>query len=204
VKVTYTDITDHASSRQGARIHGLVLHTTEGDDHTADHQDLVGLGQLFHSEEASAHLAVNRDGVFARYVNDRDAAWAVCYLNPVTLNLEQVGFAEFSRDDWFGRHAQLHGAAEFLAYGHIHYGVPLHPGKVEGGAITEAGVFQHGQLGLPGSGHSDCGPGYPQGYVTLLARYFIANRLHPDAPYTVRLRRELDNIRRHHGVPAIG
>jgi hypothetical protein len=203
MKIVYTDHSPKCSSRQGARIHGLVLHTTEGDDNLDGNRDLIALGELFHNEEASAHLGVNRAGKIARYVDDDLAAWAVCNFNPVTLSLEQIGFAEFERDQWFARHDQLHGAAEFLAYGHVHYGVPLHPGRVEGGAIVEAGVFQHGQLGLAGSGHSDCGPGYPQGYVTLLARYFIAERLHPDAPYTIRLRKELNNIRRHHAVPLI-
>lgn len=203
MRIVHTDLTPKFSSREGARIHGLVLHTTEGDDHPSGDADLVALGELFHNEPASAHVGVNVRGRFGRYVEDADAAWAVCNFNPVTLSLEQIGFAEFTRAKWFERHDQLHGAAEFLAYGHVHYGVPLHPGRVEGGAIVEAGVFQHGQLGLPGSGHSDCGPGYPQGYVTLLAHYFIAHRLHPTTPYTKRLIRELNNIRRHHGVPLI-
>lgn len=203
MKVAYTDLTPHSSSRQGARIHGAVLHTTEGSDHPHDLEDLKGLGALFRSEEASAHLAVNVEGVFARYVDDDRAAWAVCNFNPVTLSLEQVGFAEFTRAHWFERHAQLEGAAKFLAYCHIHYGVPLRPGRAENGAIVTEGVFQHSQLGISGSGHSDCGAGYPQGYVTLLARYFIAHQLHPSSPYTLRLIRELNNIRIHHNVSPI-
>lgn len=203
MKLDYTHITEHQSSREGARIHGLVLHTTEGSDSPGGTPplDLVTLGGIFDNEEASAHVGVNVRGKFARYVNDSQKAWAVCNFNSVTLSLEQIAFAAFSKHDWFTkRHDQLHGAAEFLAYGHIHYGVPLRKGKVSGSAIVESGVFQHKDLGISGSGHSDCGDGYPEGYVILLARYFIAHKLHGKAPHTIRLRREINNIRRHYGI----
>lgn len=204
MKVDYTHITPHQSSREGARIHGLVLHTTEGSDNPAGLADLKQLGSIFDGEEASAHLGVNVEGKFGRYVEDAAKAWAVCNFNSVTLSLEQIAFAAYSKEEWFKhRHAQLHGAAEFLLYGHIHYGVPLRKGEVNGSAIVKSGIFQHKDLGISGSGHSDCGDGYPQGYVTLLARYFRAHKLHPTAPYTERLRKEINNIRHHHGVPLI-
>jgi hypothetical protein len=120
------------------------------------------------------------------------------------LSLEQIGFAEFPKSEWFKRHDQLHGAAEFLTYGHVNYGVPLRKGAVSGGGITRDGVFQHRDLGLIGCGHSDCGDGYPEGYVILLARFYVAHKLHPRAPYALRLRKEINNIRRHYGVKEIG
>jgi hypothetical protein len=202
--ISYTHITDHQSSREGARIHGLVLHTTEGSDNPDGDADLKQLGSIFDGEEASAHLGVNVHGRFGRYVADSAKAWAVCNFNSVTLSLEQIAFAAYTKETWFKhRHDQLHGAAEFLAYGHIHYGVPLKPGKVSGSAIIEAGVFQHKDLGISGSGHSDCGDGYPQGYVTLLAKFFIAHKLHPTASHTERLRKEINNIRHVYGVDPI-
>jgi hypothetical protein len=205
MKVGYTHITRRQSSREGARIHGLVLHTTEGGDspHGSPPSDLVTLGSIFDGEEASAHLGVNVDGKFGRYVEDSAKAWAVCNYNQITLSLEQIGFAAFSKEQWFKRHDQLHGAAEFLVYGHIHYGVPIRKGECANGAITREGVFQHKDLGIVGSGHSDCGDGYPQEYVELLARYFVAEKLLPSAPHTNRLRKEVNNIRRHHGVDLI-
>lgn len=203
MKVDYTDISPKQSSREGARIHGLVLHTTEGSDNPDGDADLKGLGALFHSEEASAHYGVNVRGRIARYVPDEAKAWAVCNFNSVTLSLEQIGFAAFSKADWFRRHDQLHGAAEFLAYGHIHYGVPLEPGKVSGSAIVRAGVFQHKDLGISGSGHVDCGSGYPQGYVTLLAKFFIAHKLHPTGPHTKALAKRINGIRHVHGIKPV-
>jgi hypothetical protein len=205
MKISYTHITSHHSSREGGRIHGLALHTTEGFDHVSGKPpaDLVQLGEIFDGEEASAHFGVDELGKFARYVEDRDKAWTQCNFNPVMLSLEQVAFSAYSKAQWFQRHDQLHGAAEFLVYGHINYGVPLRKGEVSGGGITQDGVFQHKDLGIIGCGHSDCGTDYPEGYVILLARFFIAHRLHPTAPHTLRLRREINNIRRVHGVKEI-
>jgi hypothetical protein len=202
----YTHLTDHASSREGARIHGLVLHTTEGGDSPSGDppSDLVTLGSVFDGEEASAHMGVNVRGSFGRYVEDDAKAWAVCNFNSVTLSLEQIGFAHFSHEEWMGhRAAQLHGAAEFLAYGHAHYGVPLTKGECSSGAITRAGIFQHKDLGISGSGHEDCGSGYPQGYVTELAQYFVAHRLHPASKHAEELRRKINRLRKHFGIAQI-
>lgn len=206
MKVAYTHMTSHASSREGARIHGLVLHTTEGGDSPTGSppQDLVTLGSIFDGEEASAHLGVNVRGDFGRYVADSAKAWAVCNFNSVTLSLEQIGFAHFERAEWFkDRHAQLHGAAEFLAYGHVHYGVPLRKGEAANGAIVREGVFQHKDLGISGSGHVDCGPGYPEGYVIELAQYFVAHRLHPHSKHAEALRHKLNRLRTHYGISLI-
>ncbi len=82
--------------------------------------------------------------------------------------------------------------------------MPLRPGEVSGGGIVHDGVVQHKDLGLIGCGHTDCGPGYPEGYVIVLARFFIAHKLHPKAPYTRRLEKQINDIRHHHGVPVIG
>lgn len=206
MKVVYTHLTSHSSSREGARIHGLVLHTTEGGDAPSGSPpaDLVTLGNVFDGEEASAHLGVNVRGEFGRYVEDAAKAWAVCELNSVTLNLEQIAFAHFGHDEWMrDRHPQLHGAAEFLVYGHVHYGVPLQKGACAGASITRAGIFQHKDFGIMGSGHVDCGPGYPQGYVTELAQFFVANRLHPRSKHAEALRRKINRQRAHYGIREI-
>lgn len=204
--IVYEHFTSHASSREGARIHGLVLHTTEGGDAPSGSppSDLVTLGSVFDGEEASAHYGVNVRGIFAQYVADAAKAWAVCNFNSVTLNLEQIGFAHFSRDEWFKhRHAQLHGAAEFLAYGHTHYGVPLQKGQCAGSSITLPGVFQHKDFGISGSGHVDCGPGYPEGYVIENAQYFIAHKLHPTSKHAETLRHKINRLRAHYGITQI-
>lgn len=208
MKVDYTHLTPHQSSREGARIHGLVLHTTEGgdDDLGSPPADLVTLGNVFDGEEASAHLAVNVAGVFGRYVDDDRKAWAVCNYNAMTLSLEQIGFAHFTEAQWFDRHEQLKGAAKFLQYGHERYGVPLEKGKCSNGEITRDGVFQHKDLGIMGCGHVDCGPGYPQGYVTLLAQYYAEFHAAGGRPTrsTRRKARKINRVRRRQGVTQLG
>jgi len=203
MKVIYTHITPHQSSREGARIHLLVLHTTEGGDSPAGSppSDLVTLGNIFDGEEASAHLGVNVEGKFGRYVEDSAKAWAVCNFNSASLSLEQIGFAATSKSDWFKkRHAQLHGAAEFLQYGHNRYGVPLQKAGISGGGITRDGVCQHKDLGISGCGHSDCGPGYPFGYVLLLAQYFVAKHNGKKA----RVKKfKINRIRKRYGIPPV-
>lgn len=205
MKIDYTHIVKHQSSREGGRVHMLVLHTTEGGDNPVGNppSDLVGLGSLFDNEEASAHYGVNVDGKIARYVADSQKAWSNCNFNPLTLSLEQIGFAHFSKADWFERHRQLIGAAEFLQYGHERYGVPLRHGLVAGGIIIRNGVVQHKNLGLEGCGHVDCGPGYPEKYVRLLARYYVAYSNNPDSKQTKKLRRRINRVRRHYNVKEI-
>lgn len=189
----------HYSSREGGRVHLLVLHTTEGSG------TLETLHSIFEGEEASSHYGIDARGRIAQFVRDRDKAWTQCNFNPVCLSAELIAFAEFSRTEWFvERHDQLEGAARFLAYGHTHHGVPLRQGEVAGGGVVRDGVVQHKDLGLIGCGHSDCGPGFPQAYVILLARYYIAHALHAAAPHTVRLKKEVNNVRRHYGVKVIG
>jgi len=188
----------HYSSREGGRVHLLVLHTTEGDG------TLEGLKNIFENEEASSHYGVDARGNIARYVNDQFKAWTECNFNPVGLSLEQIGYAAFTRSYWFhARHGQLEGTATWLVYGHIHHGVPLHRGEVANGGVIRDGIVQHRDLGLIGCGHSDCGDGYPQDYVTLLARYYIAHRLHTKSPFTLRLKKEVNAIRKHYDVPLI-
>lgn len=149
-------------------MHLAVLHTVEGDT------TLESLGSVFDNEEASSHFGSDKNGRIARYVEDDRKAWTQCNFNPVSLSLEQAGFAAWSERDWFLRHAQLEAAAKFILYAHNTHGVPIRKGRVSGGGVTRDGVVQHKDLGLIGCGHSDCGAGYPQGYVELLARYWLA------------------------------
>jgi N-acetylmuramoyl-L-alanine amidase len=191
-------LSNHFSSREGGRIHLLVLHTTEGSGSLAD------LKRIFEGEEASSHYGSDAEGRIAQYVQDQFKAWTQCNYNPVALSLEQIAFASFTRTHWFHeRHEQLEAAAKFLVYGHVHYGVPIRQGEIANGGIVREGVVQHKDLGIIGCGHSDCGDGYPQKYVMLLARYYIAHKLHEDAPITRRLKREVNAIRQHYGVDPI-
>jgi len=201
LRISYKHIVSHQSSREGGRIHAAILHTTEGGDNPKGMADLKSLGALFDTEEASAHLGVNVEGKIARYVEDDQKAWAVCNFNSLTISLEQIGFSAFTKEEWFKRDKQLRGAAEFLQYCHEKYEVPLRHGWVVGGTILRTGVLQHKNLGVEGCGHTDCGDGYPEKYVRLLARYFVAHK--HKAKNAPRLKRKLNRIRKHFHLPAL-
>lgn len=197
MKVEYQHIVSHRSSREGARVHLLVLHTTEGSG------SLETLGSIFDNEEASSHYGSDEQGRIGRFVPDAEKAWTQCNFNPVCLSLEQIGFAAFTRAQWFGRHAQLEAAAKFLQYGHVNFGVPIRKGKVSGGGVVRDGVVQHKDLGIIGCGHSDCGPGYPERYVRTLARYYVAHAKDPHSRTTATLKRRVNRVRKHYHVKQI-
>lgn len=169
---TYRRIVGNQSSREGGRPKLIVLHTTEGSDDAPT--DLLSLASWFNnpSSQASAHVATDKEGYSVRMVDDEQKAWSVCSYNPYTLNIEQIGFSAFSRDDWFKRDKQLIATARFCAYWSKKYGIPLRHGLASRItlAIYKSGVVQHKNLGIVGCGHVDCGAGYPQRYVILMAR----------------------------------
>ncbi len=97
------------------------------------------------------------------YVLDHEKAWTSASYNSISLNVEQVGFASTSKKEWIkGYHRGLRKVAETLADWSIKYNIPLEHS-------TTHGVCQHRHISGPG-GHTDCGPGYPETYVTYWAR----------------------------------
>lgn len=208
MKIAYTHNVRNQSPREGGRPHLAVLHDTEGYDHPegSPPADLVGLGELFDNpeENASADYAVNVNGEIAQYVtSDHMKSWAVCNFNNLTISLEQIGFANFTRRKWFERHDQLKGTAEWLEFVHNRYGIPLRHGWVTAGTIIRTGIVQHKDLGIEGCGHVDCGYGYPEKYVILLARYYLAYHHNPNSRTTRRLRRKVNRWRRQFDIKEI-
>jgi hypothetical protein len=204
MKPELVHIVKNQSSREGGRPKLIVLHTTEGPDHPGL-ADLESLASEFDNPEsdASAHMATDSEGNIARYVNDENKAWACCFFNPYSLNCEQVGFAAFPKKEWFSRPQQLKATAAICAEWHIRWGIPLRTGKVIGAVIARTGVVQHKNLGTLGCGHSDCGPGYPQGYVVRLAKLIVEEH-HLNRPHSKRAKRlrwVLNLQRKRNGLP---
>lgn len=162
------------SSRNGARPKIAVLHTTEGHNRPGV-SDLTGLAGWFDNPaaQASSHLGIDQEGNCIRMVPDDAKAWTQASFNPQALAIEQVGFSATSKQQWVkDYHRGLYRVAVALARWHKAYGIPLKHS-------TSFGVCQHKNLGLAGGGHHDCGPGYPERYVTWWARlvyYRISGR----------------------------
>lgn len=152
-------------------VYAIVLHTTEGGDSNPKYLTDV-LPTLFSntSNPVSAHAAVDKHGVSARYVPDDLKAFASAAYNSQTLNLEIVGFARYSNKRWRSRKQQLDKIAQYLAYWSDKYEIPLRKGAVKDGKVVRTGVLRHSDLGVRGGNHSDPGPGFPFWYVIRKAK----------------------------------
>jgi N-acetyl-anhydromuramyl-L-alanine amidase AmpD len=160
------------STRHGATVSLIVVHDTEGANIPGSVRDLQGLAGWFDNPaaQASSHVATDGDGNSARFVRDEDKAWHVAFYNPVSLGIEQVGFA--SQKQWPA--AQQAETARWIAYwSHLH-GVPIRKGRVSrDGRVLRSGVVRHSDLGFLGGNHNDPGPAYPLHDVLVLARGFV-------------------------------
>lgn len=162
-------LVDSKGSRDGAAIKLIIVHDTEGPNRRGL-SDLLGLGNFFAilGHEASAHVATDAEGSSARYIRDKEKAWHVSKFNPVTLGIEQVGFA--SQAHW--PDAQLRETARWIAYWSRLHGIPIQKGRISGLNVTRWGVMRHSELGILGGGHHDPGKPYPLHQVLEYARHY--------------------------------
>jgi hypothetical protein len=161
----FTRLVRNRSSRNGTRPRLIVLHTTEGDNHSGI-RDLEGLAGWFDNPaaQASSHVGIDAEGNCVRMVPDDEKAWTQAAFNPQALSIEQVGHARFTRRFWILHYRRGHNrVAKQLARWSIKYDIPLE-------RSASHGVCQHSELGAAGGGHRDCGPGYPFGYVLWRAK----------------------------------
>lgn len=150
-----------------------VLHDTEGwnYDGTADLRGIVTFFGRWDTQ-ASANVCTDDDGLSARTVSDSDTAWHCADFNPVSLGIEQVGFAKQRR--WSRK--ELKETARWLAQWSHEHDIPLRRGIVRGSTVVQSGVVTHKQLGLAGGGHVDPGSGYPVRRVLRYAKLYRALR----------------------------
>jgi hypothetical protein len=156
-----------------------VLHDTEGWNYDGT-ADLSGIVSFFgrSSTQASSQVCTDDDGLSARIVTDSDTAWHCADFNPVSLGIEQVGFAAQRR--WSRK--ELKETARWLAQWSHEYGIPLRRGIVRGSTVVQSGVVTHKQLGVPGGGHTDPGSGYPVRRVLRWAKLYRALRYRGGRP----------------------
>lgn len=156
------------SSRGGASVRLIVLHTAEGS------KTIESLGAFFAdpSSEVSSHVGIDdKAGTIGEYVKRGNKAWTAANANPVAVQAELCGFAKWSADEWHTRHAaMLDNTARWIAEEAAYFGIPitaLSPSQAQG---SGRGVCQHADLGSWGGSHWDCGDGFPLGYVLDVAR----------------------------------
>lgn len=146
----------------------IILHDTESHDWIGV-KDLQGIAEFWHRQDQGlgAHVGVDEDGNSARYVNDEMVAWHTGGRNTDSLGLEMIGFARFTRAQWFARPSQLHKVARWLAYWSKKHGIPL-VNDVEHGVSTHA----QQSAAFHTSTHTDPGPGFPLRMILWLARRY--------------------------------
>lgn len=155
------------SSRDGASVRLIVLHTAEGA------RTIEELGHFFQntSVQASSHCGTDdTPGVIGEFVHREEKAWHVAGYNPVAVGLEQCAFTAWSREEWMHHPNLLDNAARWVAEEAAHFNIPIVKLSSAQAQQGGRGVCQHRDLGSFGGGHDDCGDGYPIDFVLELAR----------------------------------
>jgi hypothetical protein len=173
------------SSRGGAKVRLIVLHTAEG---ARTYQDL---GAFFANPASGVSSQVGIDdtpGVIGEYVPRSGKAWTQGNANGVAVSVELCAFAAWTPQEWANHEAMLDNCAQWVAEEAAYFGIPitrLTPSQAQGSGI---GVCQHIDLGSWGGGHVDCDYGtgnFPMDQVLVTARQYAAGgKPEPTPPTT--------------------
>jgi hypothetical protein len=155
------------SSRGGAGVRLIVLHTAEGA------LTIEELGNFFASTSSgvSSHTGIDDTaGVVGEYVKRPNKAWTAGNANPVAVQAELCAFAKWSPDEWQRHPAMLDNTARWIAEEAAYFGIPITKLSAAEAQGSGRGVCQHNDLGSWGGGHWDCGGGFPIDQVLDTAR----------------------------------
>lgn len=157
------------SSRGGAAVRLIVLHTAEGA------RTIEELGNFFASSSAgvSSHVGIDdKADVIGEYVKRPNKAWTAANANPYAVQAELCAFASWSSAEWDRHPNMLENCARWIAEEAAYFDLPitkLSPSAAQG---TGKGVCQHVDLGSWGGGHWDCGGSFPIDKVLQMAKGF--------------------------------
>jgi len=142
----------------------IVFHTTEGA------MTIESLGNWFAQTAAqcSSHHGADQyqRGLLGAYVYEQYKAWTQGNANPYCLSLEMCAYASWSRSTWLGKPILVDNAAEWLRYCVDKYKIPWTLlSNAQAQDPNARGICQHVNFGSWGSGHHDCGSGFPMDVV---------------------------------------
>jgi hypothetical protein len=146
------------SSRGGARVTHIVLHTAEG---ALTYQSL---GNYFanSSSGVSSHTGIDdTPNVVGEYVRRDGKAWTASNANPWSVQAELCAFAAWTPEEWAAHPQMLANAAQWVAEEAAAFGIPIADIAAQAQNSSAQGVCQHNDLGAMGGGHWDCGPNFP-------------------------------------------
>jgi hypothetical protein len=155
------------SSRAGARVTTIVLHTAQGALNYTD------LGAWFANPASgvSSHVGIDdTPGTVGEYVLPNGKAWTQGNANPWSVSAELCAFAEWDIATWNTHQAMLENCAAWIAEEAARFGIPiLRLGPADAQDPDCPGVCQHADLEGMGGGHWDCGPAFPIDQVLAMA-----------------------------------
>ena len=146
------------SSRGGATVRLLVVHTAEGAT------SIESLGGWFANPDAesSSHAgADDKPSTVGIFVARPDKSWTQADFNPECASIEACGFAAWTASEWDAHPEMVRNVGLWLGEESAAFGIPLRlltAGEAQGGA---AGVCDHAALGTRGGGHWDVGSSFP-------------------------------------------
>jgi len=146
------------SSRGGATVRLLVVHTAEGAT------SIASLGSWFANPDAQASSHAGADdqpNTVGIYVARPDKSWTQADFNPECCSIEACGFAGWGAAEWDAHPVMVDNVGLWLGEEAAAFGIPLRlltAGEAQGGA---AGVCDHAALGARGGGHWDVGSSFP-------------------------------------------
>lgn len=155
------------SSRGGATITTIVLHTAEGST------SYTSLGSYFSnpSSQVSSHVGIDDTvNTVGEYVQRSGKAWTASNANPFSVQAELCAFAEWDTATWNAHPQMLANTAAWIAEEAAALGIPitkLNASQAQNPSVK--GACQHNDLGSMGGGHWDCGPNFPIDSVLAMA-----------------------------------
>lgn len=168
-------ILDRSESRGGAKVIWLAVHSTEGND-VPRVNDAAALRDASWWT-GSSHAICDNEALLTPAegcVPYERAAWTLRGGNHYSDNIEQVGWARWTRDEWLTHPGTLDNTAQWLAERSKARGIPLTkigPADVK---ARRPGVIGHVDytLGTGDGTHTDPGPNYPWDVVIAKARAY--------------------------------
>jgi N-acetylmuramoyl-L-alanine amidase len=155
------------SSRGGAAVRLIVLHTAEGA------RTIEELGNFFASSSSgvSSHTGIDdKAGVIGEYVKRGNKAWTAANANPVAVQVEMCAFAAWTAGEWAKHPNMLSNCARWIAEEAAYFNLPIVKLTAAQAQGSGRGVCQHNDLGSWGGGHWDCGSGFPIDDVLKMAQ----------------------------------
>lgn len=185
------------SSRSGAKVRLIVLHTAEGST------TYQSLGNYFAnpSSQVSSHTGIDdTPNTVGEYVRRDMKAWTAANANPVAVQAEMCAFARWDTAEWHRHPNMLQTVAAWMREEADYFKIPLirlTPTQAQSNGV---GVCRHMDLGTWGGNHSDPGDNFPLDEVIAMAGGSITpapptNTIAPAFPGTL-----LKNYTQGHGT----